>query len=266
MNIRFFSQRIVDFSSRMTILACLAMPFGLWSSLVWAEGGNVGGVDQPGGVVKGIVKFDGRQAKRKPIRMSADAYCDKAHKGTKALNERYVFGDNGTLANVFIWVSKGLPGGTFATTGKGKLDQVGCVYTPHVSGIVVNQELDIINSDNTLHNVKMNSNNNGSFNEGMPVKGMVLTKKFGKPEQGILFRCDVHPWMGAYLHVVEHPFFATSGGDGTFEIRGLPTGDYELSVWHEFNKFAPDHEKINVSVTEGDTEEVTVTYSPKKKK
>ena len=243
-------------------LVCLVIS----AAPVSANDVSVGGVDQPGGTIKGTVKFDGRKAKRKPIRMSADAYCNGAHKDSKPLNERYVFGDNDTLVNVFVWVSKGLSGSSVSAKGKARIDQTGCVYVPHVSGVTVNQELDIINSDNTLHNVKMNSSSNGSFNEGMPVKGMVLTKKFGKPEVGIPFKCDVHPWMGAYLHVVEHPFFAVSGQDGTFEIRGLPAGDYELSVWHEFDKFAPGQATIKVSIQEGGTQEVTVTYGPKKKK
>ena len=262
MNTKCFMRRTVRGLLASLVLVYLVIPAGPVS----AGDVSVGGVDQPGGTIKGTVKFDGRKAKRKPIRMSADAYCDGAHKGGKALNERYVFGENDTLVNVFVWVSKGLVGNSASAEGKATVDQVGCIYVPHVSGVVVNQELDILNSDNTLHNVKMNSSNNGSFNEGMPVKGMVLTKKFAKPEMGISFKCDVHPWMGAYLHVMEHPFFAVSGQDGTFTIRGLPAGDYELSFWHEFDKFAPDQSTIKVSVQEGGTQEVVVTYGPKKKK
>jgi len=233
---------------------------------VHASPNHIGGIDQPGGTIKGVVKFDGRKANRKPIRMSADAYCNKAHKGKLAKNERYVFGDNDSLVNVFVWVSKGLKGKSFAVDGKASINQSGCVYSPHVSGVVVKQDFEILNNDNTLHNVKMNSANNGSFNEGMPVKGMVLNKRFTKPEIGIPFKCDVHPWMGAYLHVVAHPFFAVSGPDGSFEIRGLPAGDYELSVWHEFKKFAPEKAKLNVTVGDGETKQVTITYGPKKKK
>lgn len=140
------------------------------------------------------------------------------------------------------------------------------MYVPHVAGVVVNQPIQIINSDNTLHNVKMNSSKNGSFNEGMPVKGMVLNKKFSKPEVGIAFKCDVHPWMGAYVHVVAHPYFAVTGLDGSFEIRGLSAGEYELSVWHEFKKFAPDQQKILVTVDDGESKQVVITYGPKKKK
>jgi len=253
--------------SPVALVACAVATIIFGSLSVTAADISVGGIDQAGGTIQGTVKFDGKKAKRKPIRMSADAYCNKAHKGGKALNERYAFGDNGTLQNVFVWISKGLEGKKFPTpTTHAHLSQNGCVYTPHVSGVVVHQKIDILNNDNTLHNVKMNSSNNGSFNEGMPVKGMVLTKTLTKPEQGIPLKCDVHPWMGAYLHVMKHPFFAVTQKSGTFEIKGLPPGDYELSVWHEFKKFAPDHATVAVSVTEGGTEDITITYGPKKKK
>ena len=245
----------------------LAAGWMVMFSQVQAAPHHIGGVDQPGGTIRGVIKFEGRKAKRKPIRMSADAFCQQAHPDTPARNERYVFGDNDTLVNVFVWVSKGLEGKSIPEpSGQASIDQQGCMYVPHVSGVMVNQPLQILNSDNTLHNVKMNSAKNGSFNEGMPVKGMVLNKRFGKPEAGIALKCDVHPWMSAYLHVVAHPYFAVSGQDGTFEIRGLPAGQYELSVWHEFKKFAPDKTEVSVTVTDGQAEQVEFTYGPKKKK
>lgn len=225
---------------------------------------NVGGVDQPGATIKGVVKFSGRQAKRKPIRMSADKYCESVHSAENPpLSEQYVFGDNDTLQNVFVWISKGLEGKTFTPPAtKVVMDQHGCTYVPHVVGVMVNQEFDIHNSDNTLHNVKVITNHNGSFNEGMPVKDMVLAKKFTKPEMAMPFKCDVHPWMTAYVHVMEHPFFAVTQQDGTFTILGLPPGEYEVSVWHEFDKFTPDHAKVTVTLAEGQTKEVTFTYTP----
>ena len=256
----------VKMGMAVVIAAMVTMAVAVAPGWAGEKGGHIGGIDQTGGTVKGVVKFDGKQAKRKPIRMGADKFCDGAHKGAAAQEELYVFGDDNTLQNVFVWVSKGLEGQSFAADGKATIDQQGCVYIPHISGVVVDQELDILNSDNTLHNVKVNSKNNGSFNEGMPVKGMVLTKKFSKPEMPVAFKCDVHPWMGAFVHVVEHPFFAVTGQDGSFEIQGLPPGEYELSVWHEFKRFGPDKEFVKVTVKEQETAEVVFTYAPNKKK
>ncbi len=252
---------------------------GLLAAVVWlgpvgaatsvAAELNIGGVDAAGGVIKGIVKFDGKQAKRKPIRMGADAFCDKAHPDDPPRNERFVFGDGDTLQNVFVWVSdagggalgKDVPIGEAAV-----IDQVGCMYVPHVSGVRAGQELKILNSDNTLHNVNCQPRENGGFNEGMPVKGMEISKKFSQGEQGVPLKCDVHPWMSAFVHVVDHPYFAVTQGDGTFEIRGLPDGEYEVHVWHEFNKFKPDQEHAKVSVAGGGEAEVVFTYAPPAKK
>lgn len=227
---------------------------------------NVGGTNNPGGTVKGAVKFEGRQAKRKRIKMDADTFCKGCHANEPALMERYIFGENDTLQNVFVYVSKGLDGKSFSTpTEKSIIDQRGCVYIPHVSGVMVDQTIEIHNSDMTLHNVKMTSDNNDTFNQGM-VQGVALTKTLSSPEMGVRFKCDVHPWMSAYVHVLSHPFFAVTQADGTFTIKGLPPGDYELSVWHEFDKFAPVEKTIKVSVAEGETKEVTFTYKPPKKK
>lgn len=225
---------------------------------------NVGGIDSAGGSVKGTVKFDGKQQPRKPIAMDADKFCVAAHT-EPARDEKYVFGDGDTLQNVFVYVSKGLEGKTFTPTAHAEIDQVGCTYVPHVMGVVVGQELLIKNGDDTLHNVKVNSQNNGNFNEGMPVKDMEIKKTFSKPEMALPFKCDVHPWMTAYVHVMEHPFFAVTQQDGTFEIKGLPPGEYELSVWHEFDRFVPDQNAVKVTVSEGAAAEVTFTYAPKKK-
>lgn len=228
---------------------------------------NVGGIESTtGGSVKGVVKFNGDPKARNPVRMAADAFCVKAHT-EPPLEERYVWGANGTLQNVFVYVSKGLEGKEFPIpAGKPELDQSGCVYIPHVQGVVINQELLIKNNDATLHNVNMNSQLNGKFNIGMPAPGMKEIKKFAKAEMAMPFKCDVHPWMLAYVHVMPNPFFAVTQADGTFEIKGLPAGEYELTVWHELKAFAPESATAKVKIEEGKAAEVTFTYAPPAKK
>ncbi len=224
---------------------------------------NVGGVESGGGSVKVTVKFEGEQKKRRPIRMDQDPFCKSAHPDAEpALNEQFVFGDDNALQNVLVYVSKGLEGKTFdKPAATPTMDQHGCVYVPHVMGMMTG-ELAIHNSDNTLHNVKMTSANNGSFNEGMPVKDMVLKKSFNKPELAIQLKCDVHPWMGAFLHVFEHPFFAVTQQDGTVSLKGLPAGEYEITVWHELPAFKADPSTQKVTVADGAEAELTFTYRP----
>lgn len=225
---------------------------------------DVGGLEQAGGAIKGIVKFAGKQRKPKAYRVDADKFCAHAHKDTPLLKETYVFGKNGTLQNVFVYVSDGLKGVFDPPTQPAVVNQRGCSYVPHVSGVIVKQPLEIRNGDDTLHNVKLTSKKNGRENKTSR-KGQVLTKTFKKSEMGVTYQCDVHSWMKAYVHVLNHPFFAVTQQDGTFEIRGLPPGEYTVSVWHEFARFAPDKQSVTVTVSENETAELAFTYAPKKK-
>ena len=112
-----------------------------------------------------------------------------------------------------------------------KLDQVGCRYQPKVFGVMKKQKVEIKNSDPTLHNIHSFAKR-GEFNVGMPTQGQKIIKKFKKNQVGASIKCDVHPWMQAYVSVFSHPFFATSGSDGAFSIADLPDGEYDVVAWH----------------------------------
>ncbi len=221
-----------------------------------------GEADFQGTRVVGVVKFEGQRPRRGVIRMVQDKFCEDFHRdGPRVLSEDLIVNDKGELKNAFVYVKTGLPGGPYEIPDdkkQPKIDQVGCMYTPHVMGMVAGQ-LDIHNSDNTLHNVDMKSASNGSFNEGMPVAGMVLKKSFNKPELGVQFKCAVHPWMGATLHVLDHPFFAVSDVEGRFEIKGLPPGSYTLEVIHDKTAAAT----IPVTVQANKSVRVDGTVAPK---
>jgi plastocyanin len=113
------------------------------------------------------------------------------------------------------------------------LDQQGCWYEPRVFGIQVGQPLNIVNSDETLHNVHAVPMANREFNRGQGLKGLKFTTTFTTPEVMVPFKCDVHKWMNAWIGVVPHPFYATSGSGGSFSIKGLPPGTYTIEAWHE---------------------------------
>ena len=171
---------------------------------------------------------------------------------------------------MFVWVSKGLEGKKFDVPAEPVvIDQVGCMYTPHVAGVMVGQVLKVKNSDSTLHNVHIipdtQNTGNPEQNIGQPGKGMFNDIKFKNPEAGIYIKCDVHAWMNCYVHAVPHPFFAVSDEKGNFTIKGLPPGEYEISTWHEFKLFQPDKDVIKVTVKEGETSKVEVTYAPKRR-
>ena len=193
--------------------------------------------------VTGKATFTGTPPNPAKIDMNADPVC--AGSGSTVTSEDVVVNSNGTLKNVFVYVKEGLEGQTFtAPTEKVVMNQQGCHYSPHVFGAQVNQPVEIVNSDATLHNVHGMPKASKEFNLGMPIQGMKVTRKFDKPEVMVKFKCDVHPWMHAYVGVVDHPFFAVTGEDGSFEIKNLPPGQYTLEAWHE--KFGTQTQQITV--------------------
>ena len=113
------------------------------------------------------------------------------------------------------------------------VDQKGCVYFPHVSGVRVGQPVTFLNSDATFHNVRTVTEANSAFNEGMAGKDLRITKTFDKPEVMVRAKCDVHPWMAGFVGAVPHPFFAVSSEAGEFTLENVPVGDYEIEAWHE---------------------------------
>lgn len=198
------------------------------------------------GDVTGKVSFDGAAPKAGRLKMNADPVCMKAHKDA-VVSEEVVVNANGTLKNVLLYVKDGLGNKKYDVPAtKVEFDQVGCVYIPHVLGIQTGQELVVKNSDPTLHNVHSLSKDNPSFNVAQPKKGMTLTKKFDKPET-FKVKCEVHTWMGAYIGVFSHPFYAVTGDDGTFTIKKLPAGEYTIEAWHE--KFGTQTMKLKVGAT-----------------
>lgn len=202
------------------------------------------------GDIVGKVLFEGIPPQRAKLKMTADAACLKLHKDP-VLSEEVLVNKNGTLKNVLVYVKEGLPARSFQSPAdKVVLDQKGCIYTPHVLGIMTGQELEIRNSDPTLHNVHSLSKLNPRFNLGQPKQGMKFTRKFEKPET-FKVKCDVHPWMGAWIGVFNHPFFAVTGDDGTYSLKNLPAGEYTIEAWHE--KYGTQTMKITVGVADKKT-------------
>jgi plastocyanin len=184
--------------------------------------------------ITGVVTFTGTAPTLRPLTMDADPVCAKMHP-KPVLAEMLVLGKGNTMGNIMVWVSKGLPAGKTWPVPKTPvvLDQKGCLYVPHVMGIMVGQAYKILNSDGILHNVHTLPKINRSFNRAMPGTVKEATTTFDKPEPIFQIKCDVHPWMSAYIGVFTHPFFAATAPDGKFTISGLDAGTYEITAWHE---------------------------------
>jgi plastocyanin len=184
--------------------------------------------------VSGTVTFTGKAPTLRPLAMDADPVCAKKHSGPVA-NEMLVLGNGNTMGNILVWVSKGLPAGKTWPVPQAPvvLDQQGCQYKPHVMGIMVGQTYKILNSDALPHNVHTLPKVNKPFNRAMPATLKEATTKFDKEEPIFQVKCDVHPWMSAWIGVFPHPFFSVTSTDGKFTISGLDAGTYEITAWHE---------------------------------
>ncbi len=182
--------------------------------------------------ISGMVMFTGTAPANPAIDMAEEPEC--AAKYTDGPTDPIVSVTDGHLANVFVRVVGGLPGGPYPMPSEpATIDQDGCLYSPRVIGVMVGQTLAITNSDPLLHNIKAVPTENRGFNVSQPRAGMTSNRTFATPEIMVPFECNVHGWMNAYVGVVEHPYFAVTGADGSFTISGLPAGTYPVEAWHE---------------------------------
>ena len=195
--------------------------------------------------ITGKVNFSGEKPVSKPISMDAVPACANQYSGPIPAEDTIV-NANSTLKNVFVYVKAGLPARQWPVPqSPATLDQKGCIYIPRVLGVMVGQDLEISNNDPSMHNVHPIPRNNKEWNTSQAPKGDKIIKQFDKEEIMIPFKCNVHPWMKAYVGVLSHPFFAVTGDDGSFTLKGLPPGDYTLEAWHE--KLGTQEIKVTVA-------------------
>lgn len=205
--------------------------------------------------VKGIVKFEGTPPKPTRIDMSQDPLCAKG-RSSPLTTEDIVVGGDGGLANVVIYVSDGLTTHDFPIPPHpAVLEQKGCQYRPHVLAVQANQTINIVNSDETTHNIHPTPSNNREFNMTQP-HDMPLEHTFAREEVAIPVKCNVHPWMKGYIAVFKDPFFAVTDKTGSFELKDLPPGNYTISAWQE--KFGTQTQKV--TVTAGKVETVDFSF------
>lgn len=212
--------------------------------------------------VTGTVTFDGKPPTMRPLAMDADPACAKKH-SKPALSEALVLGTGNTMGNIMVYVSKGLPAGKTYPAPKTPvvLDQVGCMYKPHVMGIMVGQPYRILNNDGVLHNVHTLPKVNKAFNQAMPPERKEATTTFPREEAIFNIKCDVHPWMSAYIGVFTHPFYSVTAADGKFTISGLDPGTYEITAWHE--RLGPQTASVTVGANEAKSQNFKFTLPAK---
>ncbi|OFY66043.1 MAG: hypothetical protein A3H98_11610 [Bacteroidetes bacterium RIFCSPLOWO2_02_FULL_36_8] len=199
------------------------------------------------GKITGKVYYEGPTIKPKPISLTRDPQCVLLHKGSPFL-ENIVINSDHTIKWAVVYL-KNATGNRPACDITHTIDQRECRFQPHVTAMMLGERLEVVNSDEILHNVHAMPLKNREFNVGQPTVGRKHYHRFDKPEMAIPLKCDVHPWMSAYVHVFDHPFFCVTHDDGTFEIRWVPEGTYLIEVYHE--KFGI--QGMSVTVRAGET-------------
>ena len=210
------------------------------------------------GSLSGTVRFDGTPPSNEILRTSTDKQC-VLNAGPNPQSDAILVGANGALKNAFVYVKSGLDAGYAfdAPAGPAQLNQHGCIYTPRVLGVRVGQAIEIINNDDTMHNVHALPMVNQEFNKSQPKVNDRMSTVFTAPEVMVRFKCDVHGWMAAHVGVVDHPYFAVSDEAGQFEMKNLPPGSYTLEAWHE--KFG--RTTANVTITDKQAQTVAFSFS-----
>ena len=215
-----------------------------------------------GGTLSGRVNFDGKSPKKRSIKMDADPVCGSAHK-EPVYNQSFIINEAGYLQNVLVYLKDVKYDGNTPDT-QAVIDQNGCMYSPHVQGMMVGQDLLIKNSDATLHNIHGLPKLNSEFNFAMPKVVKEKAIKMAKAENFIKIKCDVHSWMKAYVSVFDHPYFAVTDDSGHYQIDNIPPGDYEVIAWQE--KFKDKTLNASVTVSDSASAQNFTFVKPSKKK
>jgi len=192
------------------------------------------GISATAGDLTGTVTFKGTPPAEKSFAdaMQADPSCSAMYAAGKfPTTQWYVVNAKGELADVVVSI-KGAPGGSGAKAAPAVLDQKGCLYTPSILVVQAGQKVVVKNSDPCVHNVHTVPKENEMKNMVQMPGGADLEFVFDKPESFLKFQCDVHPWMFAWVSVVDSPYFALSDKDGKFTIKNVPAGKYTVEFAH----------------------------------
>jgi plastocyanin len=184
------------------------------------------------GSIQVQVNYTGPPPTASYINMSGTPACAALH--PQPVAEQSLVVNDGHLANALVYIKSGFGDRAFAVPDAPVvIDQKGCLYAPHVAGVMVGQPLQFVNSDQEAHNVHGRPREVDAWNFLISRPGASRAVTFTKSEVGIPVGCDIHPWMRAYVSVLDNPYFAVTGADGAATLRTVPAGSYVVAVWHE---------------------------------
>src|SRR5580692_12090894 len=210
-----------------------------------------------GGTVSGKITYEGTPAKQKPIDMSKEPSCAKQY-ATPPTTETVVTGPNNALDNVVVYISAGTPDEA-APSKAAVFTQKGCRYMPHVLAFQVNQELNVLNDDQTSHNIHPLAKINREWNKSQPPGAPPIVDKYDKAEM-IPVKCNIHPWMHGTFAVLKNSHYAVSSEDGSFKLPNLPPGKYTVTAYHE--SYGEKTQDVVISGSESKTVSFTFKAKP----
>ena len=185
------------------------------------------------GAISGKAIFKGKIPPHKKVDMSEDPQCAGLHK-TPLYDDSIAASRDGALANVFGYVKQGLEGKKFEPPAQPvTIDQKGCWFIPRVMGIQAEQQFDVVNSDPVTHNIHPRPHLNREWNQSQDPGAPPLVRRFMAPEIMVRVKCNIHSWMHSWIGVVDNPYYAVTGGDGSFQLTNLPPGTYTIEAWQE---------------------------------
>ena len=207
------------------------------------------------GSIQGVVVFAGAAPPSTKLAIQGDPACSAAHPGSADAGDVLV--RDGKVENAFVYVEKGLEGRVFERPKDAVvLDQQGCLFAPRIAGAQTGQPIEFVNSDPTLHNVHTQPQVSSGTNFGLAQRGARRAIHIDSAEVMVGVRCDVHPWMRAFVGVLDHPYFGITKADGAFRFEPLPAGAYTVTAWHE--RFGEREAKVTVEA--GKTSDATFAY------
>jgi len=213
------------------VLAALAPVSTVFPQAVYKE------IDvKDGGTITGVVKLVGNP----PSIAQFEITKDMDHCGTKKKFDRLIIGKNNGVKNAVVCIEGIAEGKQFPAQEKYTIDQRNCEYIPHVQVVPAGAQIQIVNSDNILHNVHAYADLDGQLrtvcNIAQPIKGQRTTIRQTQlaGSTTLLTTCDAgHPWMSGHVIVSENPYYVVTDSEGTFALTGVPPGTYKVRMWHE---------------------------------
>jgi hypothetical protein len=212
------------------------------------------------GTITGSVKLAGPVPTFKAIDMSAEAFCVQANPNP-VVPPIVATGPHDALSSAVVYIKSGLASYRYDTPQTPVvLDQKGCMYTPRVLAMMVNQPFEVNNQDQTIHNVHPMPRENKPWNKSEPVGDPPIQTTFTKPELAIPIACNIHPWMRAFLFVFADPYFDITTKSGEFALKNVPPGTYTIEVWHEH--FGVQDQTVTLAPKETKSVEFTFHSQP----